>query len=165
MTRKTIALLALIAGASITAGAYYSHRGDAAPELTTAAVTRGTIISAVAATGTLQPVTNVEVGAEVTGIVESLDADFNSMVHKGQVLAKLDQSTFITTLDQAEPTCRGRSRCRTAAGGERAAATALKRARAVGARAPPPQDLQSAKTDARTARPTYGADARSGRRG
>jgi len=163
MTRTTLALLALIAGAGVTAGAVYAHRGTAVPQLTTAAVTRGTVVSVVAATGTLQPVTNVQVGAEITGIIESLGADFNSMVHKGQVLAKLDQSTFQTTLDQARANLEGTqadaARLRVT---REAADTALARARELSARQLiPAQDLQSAETDAHTAAADVaGADAK-----
>src|SRR6185503_16661859 len=98
MTRKTIALVVLVLMASITVGAFHSrHTTISAP--VTATATRGDIVSVVAATGTLDAVTTVQVGSEVT---ESLGADFNQLVHKGQVLAKLDPSIFQTTLDQAK---------------------------------------------------------------
>jgi HlyD family secretion protein len=153
MTRKGFALVSLVLGAGITAGAFYAHSGDAAPQLATAAVTRGPIVSVVQATGTLQPVTNVEVGAQVTGIVEALYADFNSVVHKGQLLAKLDPSTFETTLEQARGTLAGAEadavRVRVA---KEASDIALQRAQELSAKELlPAQDLQSAETDARTA--------------
>jgi HlyD family secretion protein len=153
MTRKGPVLLTLVLGAGISAGAFYSHSGDAAPELGTAVVTRGPVVSVVQATGTLQPVTNVEVGAQVTGIVEALYADFNSVVHKGQLLAKLDPSTFQTALEQARGTLAGAEadavRVRVA---KEAADVALKRAQELSAKELlPAQDLQSAETDARTA--------------
>jgi HlyD family secretion protein len=153
MRRKTLVLLGLLAVFSITLGAFYSRRGGAAPELATAAVSRGSIVTVVSATGTLQPVTNVQVGAQVTGIVESLGADFNAIVHKGQVLAKLDQSTFLSSLEQARASLDGAeadaSRLRVA---KSAADVALARARELSARQLlPAQDLQSAETDARTA--------------
>lgn len=100
MTRKTIALVVLVLMASITVGAFHSrHTTISAP--VTAPATRGDIVSVVAATGTLNAVTTVEVGSEVTGTIESLGADFNQIVHKGQILARLDPSIFQTTLDQA----------------------------------------------------------------
>jgi HlyD family secretion protein len=153
MTRKGFVLLSIVLAAGITAGAFYAHSGDAAPELAAASVTRGPIVSVVQATGTLQPVTNVEVGAQVTGIVEALYADFNSVVHKGQLLAKLDPSTFQTTLEQARGTLSGAEadavRVRVA---KEAADLALKRAQELSAKdLLPAQDLQSAETDARTA--------------
>jgi len=153
MRRTTLVLLALIVAGGITAGAFYSRHGDAPPELTTASLTRGSIVSEVTATGTLQPVTNVEVGAEITGIVESLNADFNSMVHKGQVLARLDPSTLQSTLQQARANLvsaqADAARLRVA---KSAADMALTRARELSARELlPAQDLQSAETAAKTA--------------
>ncbi|HEY2433201.1 MAG TPA: efflux RND transporter periplasmic adaptor subunit [Vicinamibacterales bacterium] len=156
-------MTALLAGASVTAGAYYTRRGDGAPELTTAAVTRGNVVTTVAATGTLEPVTNVEVGAQVTGIVEALYADFNSMVHKGQLLAKLDQSTFLTSVEQARANFTGAQadaqRLKVAS---EAANIALTRAQELSSRQLlPAQDLQQAETDARTAAADVaGADAK-----
>ena len=67
----------------------------------TAAVTRGDIVDTVGATGTLQAVTTVQVGTQVSGIVQELYADFNSLVKKGQVLARLDPSLFQTQIEQA----------------------------------------------------------------
>ena len=55
----------------------------------------------VAATGTLQAVTTVQVGTQVSGTVSWLGADFNSIVHKGQVIAKLDPSLFQAQVEQA----------------------------------------------------------------
>ncbi len=100
MTRKTITVVLLVLLASITVGAFHSrHTSVAAP--VTAPATRGDIVSMVVATGTLNAVTTVEVGSEVTGTIESLGADFNQIVHKGQILARLDPSIYQTTLDQA----------------------------------------------------------------
>ena len=56
----------------------------------------------VAATGTLQAVTTVQVGTQVSGTVAWLGADFNSIVRKGQVIARLDPSLFQTQVEQAE---------------------------------------------------------------
>lgn len=68
----------------------------------TAAVTRGSIVKIVAATGTLQPVISVDVGAEVSGVIQTLGADYNSIVTKGQVLATLDPSLFKTAVETAD---------------------------------------------------------------
>ena len=67
----------------------------------TAAVTRGDIVDTVGATGTLQAVTTVQVGTQVSGTIQELYADFNSLVKKGQVLARLDPSLFQTQIEQA----------------------------------------------------------------
>src|SRR5262245_56806445 len=65
-----------------------------------AAVDRGDIVDVVGATGALQAVTTVQVGSQVSGTIESLLADFNSVVHKNQVIARLDTSLFEAQLAQ-----------------------------------------------------------------
>src|SRR5207249_5635585 len=63
--------------------------------------TRGDIIDSVGATGTLQAVTTVQVGSQVSGNIQWLGADFNSIVKKGQVIARLDPSLFEAQVQQA----------------------------------------------------------------
>jgi HlyD family secretion protein len=70
--------------------------------VTTAKVTEGRITRRVAATGSLQAVTTVEIGVQVSGIVQSLSADFNSFVRAGQVLARLDPSLYDAQLREAQ---------------------------------------------------------------
>ncbi len=101
MTHKFAIAGALVGVTTLTAGALYARRGAATPELTTETVTRGTIVSAIAATGTLQAVTTVEVGTQVSGTVQALYADFNSIVRKGQVLARLDPSLYQSAIEQS----------------------------------------------------------------
>jgi HlyD family secretion protein len=67
----------------------------------TATVERGTIRNSVAATGTIQAVLTVQVGSQVTGRIASLHADFNSVVKKGEVLARIDPANFDAVLEQA----------------------------------------------------------------
>jgi HlyD family secretion protein len=68
----------------------------------TAPVTRGPITQAVTATGTLNPVVNVQVGSQVSGNIAKLFADFNSQVKAGQVVAQIDPALFQATVTQAE---------------------------------------------------------------
>src|SRR5215472_11195527 len=97
------AIIGAVLLAAIGAGAwYYYHRPQPGPSFTTVAVTRGSIVKVVAATGTLQSVVSVNVGAEVSGIVATLGADYNSIVKKGQVLATLDPSLFKTAVEQSQ---------------------------------------------------------------
>src|SRR5262245_29208005 len=74
--------------------------GDAEP-YRTASADRGRITRVVSATGTLQPLVSVNVGSTVSGLVESVEADFNSTVAAGQVLARLEPDTFQQRVDQA----------------------------------------------------------------
>src|SRR5437773_921511 len=69
--------------------------------VTTAPVTTGSIVRHILATGTLQAVTTVVVGSQVSGIIESLDADYNSIVRSGQVIARLEPSTYESALRSA----------------------------------------------------------------
>ena len=68
----------------------------------TVAVTRGPITQAVTATGTLNPVQNVQVGSQVSGNIQKLFADFNSSVKAGQVIAQIDPVVFQANVNQAE---------------------------------------------------------------
>ena len=70
--------------------------------LETATVTRGEITQTVTATGTLESVTQVDVGTQVTGIVANLYADFNSEVKAGQLIAEIDKTTFESELKSAD---------------------------------------------------------------
>ena len=72
------------------------------PEYQSAKVARGDLTQAVTATGTLNPVTNVTVGSQISGIIQKLYADWNSPVKANQVLAQLDPATFKATAMQAE---------------------------------------------------------------
>jgi HlyD family secretion protein len=79
-------------------------RTDSTPEPVTARVTRGSIVDTVDATGTIQPVTTVQVGTQVSGTIKSLAADFNTTVKRGQVIAVLEPSLFQTQVEQAKAT-------------------------------------------------------------
>lgn len=95
--------LALIGGPLAIAIALvlvFGGRTKAAP-YATAPVDRGDIEDVVGATGTLQAVTTVQVGSQVSGTVQSLNADFNSRVQRGQVVARLDPSLLEARLSQA----------------------------------------------------------------
>ena len=96
----TLLLLAVIGG---SAYAYFKYK-DNGPKftVTTAQISRGDIVDTVGATGTLQAVTTVQVGTQVSGTIQNLYADYNSLVKKGQVLARLDPSLFATQIDQAK---------------------------------------------------------------
>ena len=72
------------------------------PEILQAAVTDGDITEAAIATGTLSALRTVDIGTEVSGTVQKLDVDFNSIVHKGEVIAELDPALFQQDLDSSE---------------------------------------------------------------
>src|SRR5438034_3972500 len=99
--KRVITSLLIMAAIGAGAGAYYIRRGGPEIQINTSPVTRGDIIDTVGATGTLQAVTTVQVGSQVSGNIAWLGADFNSIVHKGQVIAKLDPSLFEAQVQQA----------------------------------------------------------------
>src|SRR4051794_7476365 len=98
--KKLIALVIVLALVGVGAGAYYKSRQAPEPKVTTMPVTRGDVVDAVAATGTLQAVETVDVGTQVSGVVRELHADFNSIVKKGQVIARLDPQLIETQIEQ-----------------------------------------------------------------
>src|SRR5436190_16260975 len=102
MRHKLAVVVVLLTVTGLSVGASYcAWRGEAAPSIVTGVVTRGPIVTEIAATGTLEAVTTVQVGSQVSGTIMELNADFNSIVRKGQVLARLDPSLFQTQVDQA----------------------------------------------------------------
>jgi len=102
MMKKLLLIVTALAVIAAGVGAYYRYRkAGPEPTVTTAAVSRGDIVDTVGATGTVQAVTTVQVGTQVSGTIQELHADFNSLVRKGQVIARLDPSLFETQIEQA----------------------------------------------------------------
>src|SRR5438876_10916930 len=94
--------IALIVGLLIVASVVRQCRNGGGANYQSATVTRGPITQAVTATGTLNPVVNVQVGSQVSGNIAKLFADFNSQVKAGQVVAQIDPALFQATVTQAE---------------------------------------------------------------
>ena len=100
-TGLVLVLLLLAAGGG---GAWYflGTKTEKKTEFQSVKVARGDIVQSVTATGDLQPVVTVDVGAQVSGQIKEVLVDYNSKVKAGDVLAKIDESTFIQRLRQAE---------------------------------------------------------------
>ena len=98
--KKLILLLLVIVGVGAGAGAYYMRRSGPEPSAMTMPVTRGDVVDVVQATGALEAVTTVDVGTQVSGLVQDMYADFNQIVKKGQVIARLDPSLIQTQIEQ-----------------------------------------------------------------
>jgi HlyD family secretion protein len=81
---------------------FFRRNHDDKPQYQTAAVERGSITNVVTATGTLNPVVNVTVGSQVSGIITKLNVDYNSIVKSNEVIAEIDPSTYEAQLDQAK---------------------------------------------------------------
>ena len=80
---------------------YASAPPEFEPEVRTVEVTRGDIVESVAATGALEAVTTVQVGSQVSGIIQDLYVDYNSIVREDDVIMRLDPSLFETQIAQA----------------------------------------------------------------
>ena len=102
-TRKLITV-AIVAMAAVTSGyvLYRRAHSDAAPAYRTAAVQRGNIEATVAATGTLGAVTTVQVGTQVSGQISAINVDFNSVVKKGELIARIDPTLQQQAVEDAQ---------------------------------------------------------------
>jgi HlyD family secretion protein len=98
--KRKIAFVAFVV-TFVTAGIYYMASDRLSPQIITQPITRGVIEETVGATGSLEAVTTVQVGTQVSGTIQELRADFNSKVRKGQVITILDPSLFQTQVEQA----------------------------------------------------------------
>lgn len=98
-----IAALAILAGVAL--GVMKWKKGNeaaAVPRYVTEEVTKGDIIASISATGTVEALNTVEVGAEISGKILALNADFNDAVIEGQVLAVIDPEQLKASVDQAK---------------------------------------------------------------
>ncbi len=102
MKKKMIIIISAIIAVVVVAFLVIGRSNSSAAKIAieTAKTEKGTISRTVSATGTLEAITTVEVGTQVSGIVEELLVDFNSYVKKGQLLAKLDTTNLAASLDQ-----------------------------------------------------------------
>ncbi|MBP7864750.1 MAG: efflux RND transporter periplasmic adaptor subunit [Acidobacteria bacterium] len=105
-SKKRRIIVTLILVAILAVGGYLLYSsffgGKADVEFTTAAVERGAIRNTVTATGTVQAVLTVQVGTQVSGQIEKLYADYNSVVKHGQLLAEIDPRNFQSQVQNAE---------------------------------------------------------------
>jgi len=99
---KTAIILALVVAAAAGGGWYwYQSRGDGAEvRYRVAKVERGPMSAVVVASGTLNAVTTVQVGSQISGQVKDIFADFNTPVKKGQVIARIDPATYELRVNQ-----------------------------------------------------------------
>ena len=102
--RNGIIVLAscLVVASSLGIWIMTGSQGRESLSLETAAVTRTDIHNSVTATGTVEPVTLVDVGTQVSGIIDKLYVDYNDHVKAGQLIAEMDKVTLESELEQAE---------------------------------------------------------------
>ena len=93
----------IVVAALIAGGAWFwSKRREPAPVFNTTTITRGDVVQVVTASGELQPVVQVEVSSQVSGIIQDVMVDFNSPVKTGDVIAQIDPATYESRLKQAQ---------------------------------------------------------------
>ena len=97
-----VAVIVLVLAAMAAAWWWRTSADKEAPAYRLAKVEKGPITATVAASGTLNPVTSVQVGTQVSGQVKELFADFNSIVKQGQLIARIDPETFQIRVTQAQ---------------------------------------------------------------
>ncbi|WP_074209806.1 efflux RND transporter periplasmic adaptor subunit [Fibrobacter sp. UWB11] len=99
---KIIIVIAVLAGVALGVKSYFFNTDatSQAGALISTKVVTDTIKTTISATGTLEPVDQVEVGTQVSGDIAKINVDFNSKVKKGQVIAELDKSKLQSTLKQ-----------------------------------------------------------------
>src|SRR5437773_5504145 len=100
--KRFLPWIGLIVALLFVASVVRQCRTGAGANYQTATVSRGPITQLVTATGTLNPVVNVQVGSQVSGNIAKLFADFNSQVKAGQTVAQIDSMLFQAAVTQAE---------------------------------------------------------------
>ena len=109
MKTKKIILIAVAVVVVVGAGIWFFAGSPAKHKVTyaTTTVSKGDISNSVTATGTIEPVTEVEVGTQVSGIIDKIYVDYNSVVTKGQLIAEMDRVTLQSELASQKATYDG----------------------------------------------------------
>lgn len=102
--KKGYIITAVLLAAIILLWLFVKPSGKTVLTLETAEVTRIDISNSVSATGTVEPVTKVEVGTQVSGIIDKLFVDYNDEVKAGQIIAEMDKVTLQAELESAQST-------------------------------------------------------------
>lgn len=97
-----IFLVLLVAGGAAGSWYYFNGKSEKQPEFQSVKIARGDITQSVTATGDLQPVVTVDIGAQVSGQIKEVLVDFNSRVKAGDVLARIDEANAVQKVRQAE---------------------------------------------------------------
>ena len=101
MRRAALIIGVLAVGLAIGGYVVFNGERKAPVRYRSAPIERGPVISLVTATGTINPVVSVQVGTQVSGMIKSLHADFNSVVKAGDIVAVIDPEPFRARRDQA----------------------------------------------------------------
>ncbi|MBR1602774.1 MAG: biotin/lipoyl-binding protein, partial [Synergistaceae bacterium] len=99
---KKLIILALLAAIGWGVWYYFIREEPVVYSLTVSQVTRGDILATVTATGELNAINVVDIGTQVSGTIQEIYVDYNTVVKKGQLLAVIDPSVLKLTLSEAE---------------------------------------------------------------
>jgi HlyD family secretion protein len=99
---KWVVIMLALAGSAYAWKRYSDKTKDSSVEIKSSKIARGDIVQTVTANGQITPVKNVQVGTQVSGIIKELFVDFNSRVTNGQVIAKIDPSTYEQAITQSQ---------------------------------------------------------------
>ena len=103
--RQLVKLVIFLLFIGLIASLYYFYESDqqASPiNYVTTEINRGKVTEAVSATGTLNPVTTVQIGSQISGIIENLNVNFNSIIKKGDLIANIESSLLKAQVAQAK---------------------------------------------------------------
>ena len=100
--KRILLILSVLAAGLVLLGLLRGDGDAAGLNYRLVSVEQGDLESAVAATGTLDPVTTVQVGAQVSGLIERIDVDYNDPVKAGQVIARIDTTLLANAVAGAE---------------------------------------------------------------
>lgn len=104
MNKKKV-IITVAAAVVLIAGGVWIFGGQKAQnkvDFVTEAVQKGNVSNSITATGTIEPVTEVEVGTQVSGIIDKIYVDYNSVVKEGEVIAEMDKVTLLSDLQSAK---------------------------------------------------------------
>ena len=109
LNRKPVGIVLAVVAAAGVAAYFMLHGGKSQVQVNfeTAKVEKATIGSSITATGTIEAVTTVEVGTQVSGIIDKIYVDYNSPVKRGQVIAELDKTNLVSELNSANSNLQG----------------------------------------------------------
>src|SRR5437870_12839090 len=102
MRRFTWLLMVVVLVVGGVSAYFYAQSRGNSPKYRTARLERGPLTAAVSATGNLNAVITVQVGSQVSGQIKELDADFNTVVKKGQLIARIGREIFEAKVNQAK---------------------------------------------------------------
>ena len=109
MNKKKVIITAGVA-VIVIAGCFWifgESKAQSKVGFATEAAKIGTVSNSITATGTIEPVTEVQVGTQVSGIIDKIYVDYNSVVRKGEIIAEMDKVTLLSDLQSAQATYNG----------------------------------------------------------